>query len=67
MKNLDFIFFLFFLFFKTMSRTAVSVELKNERRMIRKAKESKRDGLVDSPNDEVGMHRLYMEEIMSKA
>ena len=51
----------------------VSVGHKNECRTIEKAKKigkvkkEKRDGLVDGPNDEVGVYGLYLEEIMSKA
>lgn len=46
---------------------AVSVEHKIVYRAKGKAKENKRDGLVDSPNDEICMHGLYLEKIMSKA
>lgn len=50
-----------------MGNIAVSVERKNECREIRKVKENKRDGIVDGPNDEVCVYRLYLEEIVSKA
>ena len=55
-----------------MSNITISVGHKNGCRTIEKAnkigkvKKEKRDGLVDSPNYEIGMYGLYLEEIMSK-
>lgn len=50
-----------------MGNIAVSTGHKIVYRATGKAKKEKRDGLVDSPNDEIGMYGLYLEEIMSKA
>lgn len=56
-----------------MGNITVSVGHKNGCRAIEKAKKigkvkkEKRDDLVDSPNDEICMYGLYLEEIMSKA
>lgn len=50
-----------------MGDISVSVEHKNECRTIGKAKKENRDDLVDGPNDKIGLYRLYLEKIMSKA
>ena len=47
-----------------MVNMTVSVDNKNWRRAIRK---ETRDDVVDSPNDEIYLYGLCLEEIMSKA
>ena len=49
-----------------MGNIAVSAGHKIVYRAIDKAKENKRDGLVDGPNDEIYLYGLYMEEIVSE-